>query len=118
MDDKMFEALNALANKLGVTVEYLWGILIKQAGIEVVNDLIFYAIVAAIIIATWYLARICIKRAQKSWVNNELWIGTALCGGVLSVFLLLISINSIGSTITKIRNPEYWALKQITSVLK
>ena len=31
MDDKTLQALTALANKLGTTAEYLWGVLLRQA---------------------------------------------------------------------------------------
>lgn len=39
MDDKTLEALTTLANKLGTTAEYLWGVLIKQAPITVAIEL-------------------------------------------------------------------------------
>ena len=39
MDDKTLQALNALANKLGTTAEYLWGVLLRQAPLTGVIDL-------------------------------------------------------------------------------
>lgn len=41
MNDKVLEALQTLAEKLGVTAEHLWGVLLKQAPIDGTIFLVF-----------------------------------------------------------------------------
>ena len=118
MNEETRKLIEALAAKLGTTAEHLWAILLRQAFISFWTDLIFYGVTLAIA----YIAfRLSVKAWKKSdddsWNEDEWRIGSILCVSVSSI-LIIISLLCVGDTITKIANPEYWALSQVLSSLK
>lgn len=110
MDDKTLAALTELAQKLGTTAEYLWGVLIKQAPISGATDLICYVF---LICACWLWARYVYKKTNSSeWYSEGAFCAWFSVGAIvlLSAFLILASLST---TVAAFVNPEYWALKQI-----
>lgn len=113
MDDKTLQAVTALANKLGTTAEYLWGVLVKQAPLSGALDL---AVLAAWVAACVWLVRFVRKNTAGDDPKWDDEVGrTFAWGGVVIVCSLtaLIGGLSISGAVTAIVNPEYWALRQI-----
>lgn len=121
MNDKTLEALAVLAAKLGTTAEYLWGVLLKQAPIQAVSDIVVCVawIVGAAL--TWGF----VKRKTTLPVDTDYqpprpeWQSDAAVGcgwglaiGVALVAALVVGVNLPG-IVTALLNPEYWALRQI-----
>lgn len=117
MDKNMAEFLEKLANKLGVTVEHLWRILIKQAYIDAIQSLIFIAFVYSLLGLLYW----CHKRFSKK--NNdgdtlydeyeEPLIIPMVIIFIVGIILFIVSIFSISNVINGLFNPEYWALHEI-----
>ena len=115
---ELTELLSELAVKLGITVDRLWIVLLKQAPISGMIDLL---ICIAFVTASIFLFRFVQKKTtpQKGekyadWVEEEkvwAWIGTAFFIGV-SGLIVLFSVESI---VAAFFNPEYWALTKILS---
>ena len=113
MDEKTLQALNALANKLGTTAEYLWGVLLRQAPITGALDL---AVMAAWVAACVLLVRFVRRKTRgedPEW-SDEMgrvfaWAGAA-CACALTALIVGLEF---GQAVTAIVNPEYWALRQI-----
>ena len=122
MDDKTLQALTALAEKLGTTAEYLWGVLLKQAPITGVVDLLVCAgSVAGVVVWAKFVARKTTKPARTDddpyptaeW-SDEAGVGLAWISVVIAVFSVVGMLGSEMSTIVAaFANPEYWALRQI-----
>ena len=121
MDDKTIQILNALAEKLGTTSQYLWGVLLKQAPISGVVSLLS---VSAIIIAAVLWCRFVKMKTTKPLRTEENhypsadWSdeGAELAWISVAIVILLASIatiSGINSIVAALFNPEYWALKQI-----
>lgn len=116
--EKLTELLVTLATKLGTTVEYLWGVLIKQATIEGYLNIIYCIIPIILIFLSVLYFKYYIKNKEK-WEEecdgNEIYHGA----GVISifiitfVFLIMSIIIFIPTAITAFGNPEYWALQNI-----
>ena len=68
MNDQTAALLQNLANKLGTTSEYLWGILLRQATLSGTTDLIQYAILGVL---TYFFYK-CVLRTSE--------IGIAIVG--------------------------------------
>jgi hypothetical protein len=106
--------LDRMAETLGTTTEYLWGVLIKQAPLSAIIDVIQYSI----IIVFWFFIpksfRFIMKKVDDDrW--EELWyVGPIIATIVLSI-LSIVAFFAIHNTITAIINPEYWALNKILS---
>ena len=121
MDDKTLNALTALAEKLGTTAEYLWGVLLKQAPITgVIDMLVIAAWVAAVVIWARFVQRKTNKPApteddrypSAEWENEGAffsWVSVF----ILCVIVALMAGSCLSTTVAALANPEYWALKQI-----
>ena len=113
MDEKTLQALTDLANKLGTTAEYLWGVLLKQAPITGGLNLLM---MAAWAFACVLLVRYVRRKTQgdyPEWDDEAMrpfaWAGVALACLIGAIF---VSTEFVGA-ITAIVHPEYWALRQI-----
>lgn len=122
MDDKTLQALTALAAKLGTTTEYLWGVLLKQAPITGVVDLLVCAAwIAGVVAWAKFVKRKTAKpartenaRYQSAEWSDEFGAGLAWMSVVVAVGLTALTVGCELSTIVAaLANPEYWALKQI-----
>ena len=120
MNEQITSLIEQLAQKLGTSVEYLWGVLIKQAEVEVIT--FFIALTLSAIAAT--SAIFMLKHSQKYWnyENAPLSAWVCLIGGIIVAICALIGfvglILSIPDLISAIKNPEYWALKEVLSTIK
>ena len=116
MNEKILEALTALANKLGTTAEYLWEVLVKQA---VVAGVVSIAL-AVLFLVSVVLSFILVKKALR--VTTEK-LGAEDKVLIWALYTLLscgpagLAIGCIGKAVTCFVNPEYWALTKIISTL-
>lgn len=121
MNDKTLELLNRLADKFGTTVEHLWGVLVKQAVISAVTEIVM----ALAMVAAWlWLFRFVRRKttepketAEDRYPHAE-WReeGALIAWLVAALALLLVTIQVYCATttgLTALLNPEYWALKQL-----
>jgi len=113
MDDKTLAALTALANKLGTTAEYLWGVLVRQAPLQGALDLAVLAVWG--LVCVWLIRFVRSKTSgDKPAFSDEVGRGFAWAGVVfVCALVMLIGGLTFSSSITAIINPEYWALRQI-----
>jgi hypothetical protein len=117
MNDKTLVLLEQLAQKLGTTADFLWGILIKQAFLSALTDLIFLIIS---VLFGLFLYKIHIKfcDSENKWSYYEkeeaLAIPMVIAAMLFFVFFLIM-LFSCGNIINGLFNPEYWALNKILS---
>jgi len=119
MNKETLDLLQQLAAKLGTTAEHLWSVLIRQAYISFAMDLVLYV---ALILAMF----VCFKKVfpffghkcQEDPDGDFVYLlGTFFVGAIL-LACTLVAIFGISDTVTKIANPEYWALMQIFDAMK
>lgn len=90
MNEKVLEALQALAIKLGTTADHLWGVLIKQAPIDGTIDLI--ACIALVLFNVASL-RLVVRKALSDDPDWGEEIAVVAC---LAAALLLFHVISDG----------------------
>lgn len=113
--EQILTRIDTLANKLGVTAEYLFGVYVKQAYVEVVQ----YIILASIWGAVFTITLLAFKKSMSgSWDNPTFYNIAAITGAVLSFVLTLAMMIEIGVAITCYLNPEYFAFKEVLSNIK
>jgi hypothetical protein len=122
MNEQTQKMLEQLAAKLGTTVEYLWGVLVKQAHIEFWSDILWYLVTFSIVFVGYKIGSKLWDRANKAkearYEDEEGWqIGAGLTWAV-SAIVGLIAVWFIPTTLYKILNPEYWALEKILTLLQ
>lgn len=118
--EKLTELLTMLASKLGTTVEYLWTVLIKQATISGIQNIILSVVVTIPIIIFGVYLRYFIKNKEKieDGYNEEFYYVGLVVGTIISVVCVLVFAECINTAMTAFINPEFWALKEILEQLK
>ncbi len=121
MDDKYQALIEALASKLGTTAEHLWGVLIRQAPMSGIVDIVLCVTISAATV--WFVALVkhntTEPKATKEneypyaeWKNEVAFIAW-IAAFVAGVFALSYITNTAHGIVSAFANPEYWALKQL-----
>lgn len=100
------ELIQKLAEKMGVTIEHLWGVLITQAGIEAIVGIAIVLFLIVPIVVGFFVTK---RQVEIDSDYGVCWV----IYGMMVVLLSSVCISEIGNIITYILNPEYWALMQI-----
>lgn len=120
------QLLETLAQQLGTTVEYLWGVLLKQAPVSATIDLVTCLLLIAFMYGTWRLHRYYSAPINDDedyldctrYEENDLAIIIVVVFGVVSLVMLFCILSAIPGIINGYFNPEYWALKEILNSVK
>lgn len=121
MNNDAVKLINQLAQKLGTTSEYLWGVLLKQAPIDATVTLIQITLVGLFGFILYKThGRLMKKTGDESlYEKYELMaiIPMILAAFVFAV-LAIVSFVCIGDVVNGYLNPEYWALNRVLLILK
>lgn len=118
MNEETRRMIEALASKLGTTVEHLWGVLLRQAYISFWTDILYYLITVAIVLFAIKFSLKAWRKGDESTWNDDEWRLLSIGLGLLALILTIVAIVCISDTVTKIANPEYWALKELLATVK
>lgn len=112
LSDEILNRIDAIAQKIGVTVEQLWPWLIKQQYVEAIYPLVL-VILFCILFFSYYNH---IKNTDwdnesdlKSAIKVKLLIGI----GAVCIFAFIVFIGEFSD----IFNPEYWAFKNLIEMI-
>jgi small-conductance mechanosensitive channel len=119
--EEILKRLDAIAEKLGVAAQHLWSVLVRQAYIESVAQVVtgILLIVAAVVIVRF------VKRSYDREMTRQLnglydsheaigqFFGFVLCSIAIVAGVSVITFGCLG-----IANPEYYALKEILETLR
>lgn len=124
MNDNTTKLIEQLAQKMGTTTEYLWGVLLKQAPVSSTVTLIQ---VILVVLFGIFLYKTHIRLSKKNPNNKyeetgyeKYEAGAAIPMIILSVIFIVLALSSfccIEDIINGYFNPEYWALDRILSSL-
>lgn len=126
MEKSIAMVLEQLSNKLGTTVEHLWSVLVKQATVDAVINIVCIIIVAALGVLLYKLHKKFSKETkpqEESYTSTEYerHESTAIIMGISTAVWAIIAIVMffclIPETITALVNPEYTALKNVLTML-
>lgn len=121
MNDQLQKVLADLATKFGTSVEHLWAVLVYQSRIEVICDLIYYAILSVCGIVLYkFHVKFSKEYKPDDYHRTSTHYDDSETTGIVMIILalawlvfFLICLFQVGNTITAALNPQYWALKQI-----
>ncbi|MGH7238979.1 MAG: hypothetical protein ACREHG_02820 [Candidatus Saccharimonadales bacterium] len=119
------QLLQHLADKLGTTVQHLWMVLIHQAFINGLENLIVFIVVSLLGVVLW---KLCKRGTQpvtpddtchtESYFEENIAVAVFVyLGLIVWCGLFVWSIVLIGDTINSFCDPQYWALNQIFQVI-
>ena len=122
MKNQTTELLEKLAVQLGTTAEYLWSVLLVQARISAMTDLIFLMLA---ILSGYFLYRTHRYLSQGTedahsiyYEKEEAVMIPMIIGLIIWIIFFLIMFFSIGNIISGLFNPEYWALNKILNSIR
>lgn len=133
MKEELFKRIDALAVKLGVTAQYLWGVLVKQAGVEGMKNLALVGLfsLTALGLALWAkrcFNREALRKEGKSGAYAEDFVYTrdqrenySIAGWVSTIAAMALTVPIViclSEAITPLMNPEYWAFQQVMDLFK
>jgi hypothetical protein len=111
---KAMEMLEALAEKLGTTLEHLWEVLLLQAKVEAVEVGIWLLIgTAALTIG----GRLFIKNMTCWETGDDHEFARWMTGMGLSIVGYIATLTNLFRLPTLLINPEWWAIREILRLL-
>jgi L-asparagine transporter-like permease len=118
--EQVTKLLEQLAIKLGTTVEYLWGILNKQATVQLQINQIWmtwemWIGIAAIIFFVLIIIGMIFAKDEREISAAMGWL--AFCIFVVIITVGVCYYGNYTQNITLKTNPEYWALNEILNRL-
>ena len=113
----IMDKLELLASKLGVTGEYMFGIYIKQASVQILSFIVFSCIWVLMLALTGWAIKYSIEK--DAWKRDEVNPAnlSVIIGGSASIILCVVFLTTLNTVLACYFNPEYYALKQLLSVL-
>jgi len=114
MNKELINLLEGIANKMGSTTEHLWEILVRQAPIEcckyIIQIFLFLGITGLFLWSLYYLLISDEEMEEKAWIGLIFFVLILACLGATTELIYRM--------ITVIKNPEFWALKELLSNIR
>lgn len=122
MMDKLWEALNKLAESTGVAIEHLYTLLVQQAKVQMIWDALIVLGVLLLIALGIFVTMFFIKKYKEDDFYSE-WETPAIASGVITGVLGVICVvGVIPSAIREIVqiavNPPVWILEYVMNLIK
>lgn len=114
------EVIDELAKRLQVPAENLWTVMVRQAHITGITDMLvgLVSLLAIFLFCIWFYC--CWK--NKKFKNESMEMNgyeiIATGGFIISFFLLFIGSCFVFEGIKEIYNPEYYAIELIGNMFK
>jgi len=115
MDSKATEALIQLSSKLGVAVEHLWGVLVKQSQVDALISGIWLALS---LIAFVYSLYSTVKFYKRDWKVDEKSLISFVVSFIVLAFSFLCVLGNFHDFVRAYVNPEYQALLKLRDIIK
>lgn len=109
MNEQTQKLLSELAVKFGTTAEHLWGVLIRQAGIEAWVHTIVAVALIILVVSAWIALKWNFKRLDEGEFEPMFFIILT----IVSLLVVIFFIATVADDFTQIMNPEFWAMKKL-----
>ena len=113
--NKAFEYIDAIAAKMGVAAEHVYGILVRQQ----LAEGIAYSLLTTLAVIVFAVAYTKLFKAYRKCdgYGDEAFIYALIFGGILGLVIVITWFFVFPNGIMKIVNPEYYAIKEILNAL-
>lgn len=124
MNEQTAVLIDRLAEKLGTTAELLWSVLVRQAPISGVIDLVTFSLLVFAAVTAFRFAKRKTtvpknKRGEYRGPAEFEDIGATIAWimfGVVLLFVFMAAYELSHDIIAAFINPEYWALMKILKI--
>lgn len=122
MEKETVKLLEQLAAKLGITTEYLWAALIKQAPIDSLSYLVGCSLTIGFCLWSLKAFILRFKELLKKETLSDVDSGVYVAWFFVTIFPLAIAIvillGNFGTILSGFFNPKYWALIEVLRYIK
>lgn len=117
--NQVMQRLDALAAKLGVTAQYIYGVYVQQAHVEAIRDVLIASLFLPGGVGLVYLAYRLFKWGAAQQKYDVDWpFAVGFFAGLLGVFLGALSCCFGYSALGAWLNPQFWALDALFKAVK
>lgn len=124
--DKVFEYIDSMAEKLGVASEHVYGVLVKQqvaTGIDAILSSAFLLVLImvgllVVIPKTLKHKDKLISESKLHYVDTDPQDAIVYSVAFISIFLLVVIFFLLPYGIKVVINPEYYAMRDILEIIK
>lgn len=126
MEEQIGDLLKQLSAALGVAVEVIWVALIRQARVEGIYSAIISGLCLLLAPTMGFMSRFLFKRGKEYEAEQRkleqygdafgYYVGGALCA-VAGVGVFFACFFHFWVSLTALNNPEYWAIREVLSLL-
>lgn len=118
--NQYIEFMQYLSDKFGTTVEHLWEVLLYQAQLNAIIQLV--VVISLISLTVWGFNFIKAKTTDRiidgkicdaEWSDDGRVVLAGLFWLVTLVVVVIIACSSVEIIVSGFLNPEYWALQQL-----
>jgi small-conductance mechanosensitive channel len=117
--EKVTQYIDALAAKLGVAAEHVYGVLVRQQVAEGIVDIVVGTLVLAVLI---FALMVLIKKVELPRIVDEFdLLGYVFVAAILLLIIGLpgsYAVSEISDGIKHVINPEYYAIREILNAIK
>lgn len=114
---ELLTRLDALAAKLGTTGAYLWSVLVRQAYLQGVVDLIEAIICFVVCVVCVYFFKKFLPKTMETSFNDGFYFLSVMVAAITFCFSLLLGISLLSDSIMELNNPAYYALHEVLQTL-
>lgn len=117
MKEEILKRMDALADKLGTSAQFLFNLYVKQAHVQVIETItygILFVVLALVSTKIMLKGFHQFNNKDMHWreANKGLrWVITGILTAVVAFIFLLAFMD--GDIYTAMMNPQYWAFKEI-----
>jgi hypothetical protein len=113
MNHETLQMIQKMADGLGTTATHLWMVLVKQAYIGGVINCIL-TLIYVLVVAILGICTAITMRGDDEDKKAAMVIACLVFGVVGGIF----AIGMLADNLTRLMNPEYWALQQVLETVK
>ena len=111
------EALVPVAQKIGETAEWGWGVVIRQMYVEAILGIFYTILGIVVLVATYKLVRFVMKQCKEDRYSD--WGLVGIIGGIIGTSVgFLLFFGGGYDAITRFVNPEFYAIKFFLELVK
>jgi uncharacterized membrane protein len=115
MSDKLANVIAKLAHELGVAAAHVYGVLVRQAIVEGVQDIVLAVILGTVSTVLIKLAVWMFRKYSDNY--DEGWQIGGVFVVIAAVVAVSLAITSLYLGIGELLNPEYYAIKDVLDAL-
>jgi hypothetical protein len=114
----VMQRLDALAAKLGVTAQYIYGVYVQQARVEAIRDTIAASLfLVSTLVSGYTVYRLFRRGMREDNCDDYPWVLAGI-GTVVVIILFVMAMSGFYTALGEWLNPQFWALDALFKAIR